>query len=209
MDNFYYTLRDYLRCVDVGFRGLLVWDEGMLDVLARAREAGDLPSDVKLKLSVFAGYGNAAAIRCVERLGADSVNPVADLSRPMLAAIRRATRIPLDIYAHVYDSFGGINRFWEAASIARVAAPCYFKIEPGESESSLYGGWTDPKYHEMHVREKVRHAQVLAELIASESDGAIHPSGAPDRREAAGRDRPWVPVPPVSADTSARAGDRS
>jgi len=174
-DNFYFMLRDYLRCIEAGLRGLLVWDEGMLDVLARAREAGDIPPDTVLKVSVFAGHGNPAAIRLLERLGADSLNPLGDLPRPMLASIRGVVRIPLDVYAFVYDSFGGINRFWEAAEIARVAAPCYFKIEPGESEGSLYGGWTDAAVHAWHVREKVRHAEILAELVAREND-SIRPS---------------------------------
>jgi hypothetical protein len=175
-DNFYFMLRDYLRCIELGFRGLLVWDEGMLDTLVQAREGGDLPADTVFKVSVFTGHGNAASIRLLERIGADSVNPVGDLTRPMIASIRRSVKIPLDLYAFVYESFGGMNRFWEAADLTRVAAPCYFKIEPGESEAALYSGWTDPGFHEFHVREKVRYAQILSQLIDEESAGVLVPS---------------------------------
>lgn len=174
-DNFVHMLADYLRCIDAGFRGLLVWDEGMLQVLAAARKSGDLPADTVFKMSVFAGHGNAAAIRLLEGIGADSLNPVGDLSRPMLAGIRSVVQIPLDVYAFVYNSFGGMNRFWEAAQIARVAAPCYFKIEPGESETALYSGWTDPAVHGVQVREKVRHAAILNELVTRESE-TVRPS---------------------------------
>ena len=37
----------------------------------------------------------------------------------------------MDVYLSVPDSFGGMFRAYEAAEIARVAAPVYFKYEPG------------------------------------------------------------------------------
>ena len=37
----------------------------------------------------------------------------------------------MDVYLTIVDAMGGFNRFWEAAEIARVSAPCYFKFEPG------------------------------------------------------------------------------
>ncbi|MCP9952674.1 U32 family peptidase [Actinomadura madurae] len=163
-DNLRRLLDDYLRIFSVGLRGVLVVDEGVLDVLHHAREAGDLPPDAFFKVSVYAGHANPASVRILERLGADSVNPVGDLSLPMLAAIRSQVRIPLDVWALTFDSFGGMNRLWEAAEIAAVAAPVYFKIEPGESESVMYNGYTDPAYHEMLIRHKVRHAAILTEL---------------------------------------------
>jgi hypothetical protein len=165
-DNLRLLFEDYLRLFECGFRGILVWDEGVLDTLAKARDAGDIPSDTVMKVSVFTGHGNAAALRLVESLGADSVNPVGDLSRPMLAAIRSVLTIPLDVYAFVYDSFGGINRYWETGELARVAAPCYFKIEPGENEKGVYTAWADPAWLDARVRDRVRHAAIMHELAA-------------------------------------------
>ena len=165
-DNLRLLLEDYLRLFDCGLRGILVWDEGVLDILAKARGAGDIPPETVMKVSVFTGHGNAAALRIVESLGADSVNPVGDLSRPMLAAIRSVLKIPLDVYAFVYDSFGGMNRYWETGEIARVAAPCYFKIEPGENEKGVYTAWADPEWLDARVRDRVRHAAIMHELAA-------------------------------------------
>jgi len=172
-DNLRYLLDDYLRIFSCGMRGVLVWDEGVLDVLSKARSAGDVPADAVFKVSVYTGHANPAAIRIVQDLGADSLNPVGDLSRPMLAAIRSVVTIPLDIWAITFESFGGMNRLWEAGDIARVAAPCYFKIEPGESEAVMYNPWIEEKYHQQLIRHKVRHAAILNELAAVTSGDVL------------------------------------
>lgn len=176
LDNVRYLLDDYLRIFSTGIRGVLVWDEGVLDILNKARDAGHIPADAKFKISVYAGHANPASIRILQDLGADSVNPVGDLSRPMLAAIRRSVDIPLDVWAETFESFGGMNRLWEAGDIARVAGPVYFKVEPGESEAVMYNGWVRPEFHEELIRHKVRHAAILNELAAkSAPDVAVSP----------------------------------
>ena len=177
-DNLRLLIEDYLRLFDCGFRGILVWDEGVLDVMAKAREAGHIPPETVMKVSVFTGHGNPAALRVVESLGADSVNPVGDLSRPMLAAIRSVVTIPIDVYAFVYDSFGGMNRYWETGEISRVASPCYFKIEPGETEKGVYTAWADPDWLAARVRDRVRHAAIMHELAAVTTP-SVRPSPSP------------------------------
>ncbi|MEU0497845.1 hypothetical protein [Mycobacterium sp. NPDC006124] len=177
LDNIRYLLDDYLRIFSTGIRGVLVWDEGVLDILNKARDAGHIPADAMFKISVYAGHANPASIRILQDLGADSVNPVGDLSRPMLGAIRQAVDIPLDVWAETFESFGGMNRLWEAGEIARVAGPVYFKIEPGESEAVMYNGWVRPEFHAELVRHKVRHAAILNELVqTSAPDVVVSPS---------------------------------
>lgn len=177
LDNVRYLLDDYLRIFATGIRGVLVWDEGVLDILNKARDAGQIPADAKFKISVYADHANPASIRILQDLGADSVNPVGDLSRPMLAAIRHSIDIPLDVWAETFESFGGMNRLWEAGDIARVAGPVYFKIEPGESEAVMYNGWVRPEFHEELIRHKVRHAAILNELVQrSAPDVTVSPN---------------------------------
>ncbi|WP_422746273.1 hypothetical protein ACN27E_01520 [Mycobacterium sp. WMMD1722] len=173
LDNVRYLLDDYLRIFSTGIRGVLVWDEGVLDILNKARDAGHIPADAKFKISVYAGHANPAAIKIMQELGADSVNPVGDLSRPMLAAIRRSVDIPLDVWAETFESFGGMNRLWEAGDIARVAGPVYFKVEPGESEAVMYNGWVRPEFHEELIRHKVRHAAILNELARTSAPDVV------------------------------------
>lgn len=140
-------------------------DEGLLSLLNQMRKNGDIPKDVVFKVSIFAGHANPAGAKLLEMLGANTFNPVADLSLPMLAAIRKAVNIPVDVHVYLFDSFGGFNRIWEAPEITRVTAPCYFKIEPGASVSALYKPWVSPEHLAFLAREKVKQAEVIISLI--------------------------------------------
>lgn len=164
-DALYYLLKDVERCVEFGARAILVTDEGVLDVLNELREKGALPKDLLFKVSVFAGHGSPAGARLLKKLGANTFNPLADLTLPMLASIRKAVDLPLDVYTSLVDAMGGFYRFSEAAEIARICAPVYFKFEPGRSEGEIYKPWVDPGYKNFLAREKVRQVQAVMEWV--------------------------------------------
>jgi len=164
-DNLAYVIADIKRAIEFGFRGFLVVDEGLLWLLNEIRKAGEIPKDVVFKVSILAGHANPAGAKVLEILGADTFNPVADLPLPMLAAIRKAIDIPIDVHVLLFDSFGGFNRMWETPEITRVAAPCYYKIEPGVSMGSLYKPWVSPDTLAFIVREKVKTAETIIGLI--------------------------------------------
>lgn len=181
MDAVRHWLKDIERCMDAGFRGFLVADEGVLWLVNQLRQKGVIPEDVIFKLSVFAGQANPAGARVAQQLGADTFNPLADLTLPMLSAIRSSIEIPMDIYLCLVNSMGGFVRFYEAAEIARIAAPCYFKIEPGPSEEVIYAPWNSAGYHDEMMRERVRNAAVALELIGRENPGLkCSPTGGDD-----------------------------
>jgi hypothetical protein len=173
MENIRYWLKDVERCIEAGFRGFLVADEGVLWLVNQLRQKQVIPEDVIVKLSVFAGQANPAGARVAQQLGANTFNPLADLSLPMLSAIRSSIDIPMDIYLCLVNSMGGFVRFYEAAELARIAAPCYFKIEPGPSEESIYAPWNSASYHDEMIRERVRNAAVALELISAENPDLI------------------------------------
>src|SRR5690606_13108931 len=81
-------LREIDRCIELGIRGHLITDEGVLYLVNKMRQAGVIPADVKFKVSVFAGHATAVGGKLLQELGADSFNPLADLTLPMLASIR-------------------------------------------------------------------------------------------------------------------------
>lgn len=164
-DNLYYVLKCIERCCEAGFRGFLVTDEGLLTVLAEMREQGIIPKDVIFKVSVFAGHGSPASARLLKNLGANTFNPLADLTLPMLASIRKVVDMPLDVYLALVDGMGGFYRFSEAAEIARICAPVYFKFEPGKSEGDIYKTWVEPDYKSFLAREKVRQVQAVMDWI--------------------------------------------
>ena len=164
-DQLAYAIADIERSIEIGFRGFLVVDEGLLWALSELRKIGEIPRDVKFKVSIFAGHANPAGARLLQNLGADTFNPVADLTLPMIAALRKAVDIPIDIHACIFDSWGGFNRFYECPELARIAAPCYFKIEPGASTGTLYRPWVSEESFSFLGREKVRQAGIIRELI--------------------------------------------
>jgi len=164
-DQLAYVIADIKRSIDLGFRGFLVVDEGLLWSLNELRKIGEIPKDVKFKVSIFAGHANPAGAKLLESLGADTFNPVADLSLPQLAAIRAAVEIPIDIHVYLFDSFGGFNRFYECPEFCRIAAPCYFKIEPGPSVGTMYKPWATPDSLAFAAREKVKYAEIIRELV--------------------------------------------
>lgn len=87
------------------------------------------------------------------------------MSLPILAGLRKAVEIPLDVYIQVVDSFGGMFRAYEAPEIARIASPCYFKFEPGTSEAEIYKPWISEDWHQRFIREKVKAASVVREIM--------------------------------------------
>lgn len=164
-DNVYMWLKEFDRCLEAGIRGFLIPDEGLLNLVNKMRAEKVIPGDVKFKVSVFAGHGSAMGGTLLESLGADSFNPLADLTLPMLASIRSAVTIPLDVYVSLVESMGGFQRFLECADIARICAPVYFKIEPGPSEAELYNTWVDPKFLDQLSVERVKIAQICMEWV--------------------------------------------
>ncbi|MFU8795757.1 MAG: hypothetical protein ACNA7X_00470 [Dehalococcoidia bacterium] len=165
METVKHYLMDLDRCVNIGFRGFLVWDEGVLSLLDTMKRNGDLPLDVIFKVSVFAGHANAAGVKLVESLGAGSCNPVADLTLPQLASIRKVVNLPLDVHIQLWTSMGGYNRIYETPDIARVTSPCYFKMEPGPG-LGMYMPWgtSEDGLAEL-AREKIRSTKNIIELI--------------------------------------------
>ncbi len=168
-DMLYRYLKNIDRCIEAGIRGFLITDESALTLLNDMREKGIIPADVKFKVSVFAGHGTAVAGKMLESLGADSFNPLADMTLPMLSSIRQGgVKVPLDVYMSLVESMGGFQRYDEAPDIARIAAPVYFKIEPGPSEGDLYNTWVDsqsPKYLDNLAKMRVKIAQIIMEWI--------------------------------------------
>jgi hypothetical protein len=158
-------IEEVLRCVEAGFRGFLVWDEGVLWLLNRMREDGNLPRKTVFKLSIYAGQSNPCGAKVIEELGADTFNPVADLTLPALAAIRKACKIPIDLHIYLADTWGGFNRMREAAELARICSPCYFKIEPGPTLAGLYKPWTSKEMLKEFAREKMKYGEIIKEII--------------------------------------------
>ncbi|MCR5027126.1 MAG: U32 family peptidase [Methanobrevibacter sp.] len=126
-DNLVYAIEDVKRASNLGVRGILLYDEGLLYVLNKMRLEGELPKNIHFKMSAHAGQGNPASAKLLEENGLDSLNPVRDLQIPMLAAIRNAIDIPIDLHTENPKSTGGFIRHYEVPDFIKVAAPVYLK----------------------------------------------------------------------------------
>ncbi len=140
MEQIVRAIEDVKRVVDLGIRGILVYDEGLLWVLNEMRQAGELPSELHFKVSAHCGHANPAALRVLVKNGADSINPVRDLQLPMIAALRQAVDVPLDVHTDNPPASGGFIRVYEAPEMVRIAAPIHLKT--GNSAIGAHGSLT-------------------------------------------------------------------
>ncbi|MBC7319938.1 peptidase, partial [bacterium] len=127
MEQVIRAVEDIKRAVDCGIRGILIYDEGLLWLVNEMRKAGKLPKNMHFKVSAHCGHCNPVSFKVLESLGADSINPIRDLSLPMMAALRRGTSLPLDLHTDNPPASGGFIRSYEAPEIVRVASPCHLK----------------------------------------------------------------------------------
>ncbi len=183
-DQLRYVISDIMTCIEIGFRGFLVIDEGLMWLLNEMRKNGDIPAEVIFKVSIYAGHASAAGGKLLEMLGANTFNPLGDLSLPQLASIRQAIDIPMDLHVILAESFGGFNRFYDSPEMARVCAPCYYKIEPGPAcaagPGALYKPWVSEPMTADWAREKVKYAQIVHELIQENFPEATLSEPGPD-----------------------------
>lgn len=150
-DNLVYAIEDVKRAVNLGVRGILLYDEGLLWALAKMRENGELPKDLKFKLSAHAGCSNPASAKLFESLGLNSLNPVRDLQIPMLASLREAIDIPIDLHTENPKSTGGFIRHYEVPKMIEVAAPVYLKT--GGSIAKHHSWDTTDKEAKLRIKQ--------------------------------------------------------
>ncbi|PKO00092.1 MAG: peptidase [Chloroflexi bacterium HGW-Chloroflexi-4] len=137
MEQMVRAVEDIKRGYDLGVRGFLIYDEGMLWLVGKMRAEGALPKDIIFKTSAHLGQCNPCSLKLLEDLGADSINPVRDLQLPMIAALRAVIKTPLDVHTDNPPGSGGFIRTYEAPEIVRLAAPVHCKT--GNSVVAAHG----------------------------------------------------------------------
>ncbi len=159
MEQVLRAVEDIKRGYDCGCRGFLIYDEGMLWLVNEMRKDGALPKDIVFKASAHLGHCNPASFRLLETLGADSINPVRDLQLPMIAALRAAVKVAIDVHTDNPPGSGGFIRVYEAPEIVRVAAPVHLKT--GNSVVSGHGEMTSAN----DGRRMAEQAAIVVEMV--------------------------------------------
>jgi hypothetical protein len=160
MENVVRAVEEVRRAVDLGVRGFVVYDEGLLMLLSQLRRAGELPASTVFKVSVHMGCSNPLSARVYEDLGADTINPVPDLDLDMLSSMRAAVACPLDLFSDTAEEAGGLLRTHDVPEFVRVASPVYIKC----------GAISQPRQNHLpslaELRERVRQTACVVETLA-------------------------------------------
>jgi Peptidase family U32 len=160
-----YGIEDVRHACELGLRSFLVADIGQLWCLGWMKEAGDLPADLVLKVSVALPVANPATARVMEELGATTLNLPVDLTVSQIGAIRQAVRCPLDIYVEAPDDFGAPLRYYDIPDIVRVAAPVYLKFTVRNSPGLYPSGGHIRTLALESARERVRRAEIGLSML--------------------------------------------
>lgn len=152
-DNLVYAIEDVKRACDFGVRGILLYDEGLLWVLNKMRNEGEIPKNTHFKLSAHAGHSNPAAAKMLEENGLNSLNPVRDLQIPMIAAIRNVVDMTIDLHTENPKSTGGFIRHYEVPKFIDVAAPVYLKT--GGSVAANHNWDTTEKEAKARIKQVI------------------------------------------------------
>ncbi|MGZ7159220.1 MAG: peptidase [Methanobacterium sp.] len=166
-ENLVYAIEDVKRALELGIRGIVVYDEGLLWTLDKMRKSGEIPKDTYFKVSAHTGHGNPASAKLLQEIGANSFNPVRDLQIPMIASIRKAIEISIDLHTENPKSSGGFIRHYEVPDMIKYAAPVYLKT--GGAVAGHHGWETTEKQAE----ERIRQVSLVQDMIMRYYDEAI------------------------------------
>ncbi|WP_418696794.1 peptidase [Bacteroides sp.] len=167
------AIEDVKRAASLGCRGFLVYDEGCLWILNEMRKAGQIPADCHFKVSAHTGLGNPCSAKLLESIGANSINPVRDIQLQMLAAMRYAIDIPIDIHTENPKSTGGFIRHYEVPDMIRIAAPIYLKTGGSVAQTHSWDSTTDD------AKKRAKQVSLVKRVIDSYYNEAVQsPKGS-------------------------------
>ena len=173
LEDVVYATEDVIRGCELGLRSVLVADEGQLWLVNEMKQAGELPADLVVKISVQLGAANPISVKLIEDLGAGTYNVPTDLTLPQIAAIRTVVDLPLDIYVEAPDDFGGFVRHYEVPELIRISSPIYVKLglrnAPNIYPSGIHLEDTAIKLS----RERVRRAALVMNIIERHAPDAV------------------------------------
>jgi hypothetical protein len=165
MDQVVYAIEDIRRGCDLGLRGILVADLGLLWLVNEMKKVGKLPANLVVKISVQLSATNPIAVKILEDFGTGTFNVSSDLPLPLLASIRQAVAIPLDFYVESPDNFGGFIRHFEIPEFIRVLAPLYVKLGLRNAPDIYPSGTHLESTAVALTKERVRRAKIAFDMI--------------------------------------------
>ncbi|PKW16287.1 peptidase [Saccharopolyspora spinosa] len=155
------SAEEALRLTEMGCRGLIAYDLGVIRMLSEMRKAGVLPAELMIKSSSHCIVSNPMTSRVFYENGVNSITTVHDLGLPVLQDIRKGSpELTIDLPTDVYGSKGGFIRFYEVAELVQICSPMMLKI--GASAQSHPH---DP-VNENTIRQRVQRVALCLEYLS-------------------------------------------
>lgn len=118
-----------IRLTELGCRGLIVYDLGVLRMLNTMRDQGAIAAETQFKASSHCIVSNPFTSKIYEENGSDSVTTIHDLGLPVIQEMRKQSPdLVMDIPTDVYGQKGGFIRFTEVPELVQIAAPMMLKM---------------------------------------------------------------------------------
>lgn len=155
-----HAVEETLRLSDMGCRGIIVYDIGILTILSQMREEGLLPADLVFKASSHCMASNPMITKILYDNGADHVTMIHDVSMPVLQETRRiCPDVVMDVPIDTYADKGGFIRLNDLAEIVQIASPVILKIGASAQKNpyDFVGGEV--------VRQRVKMLKVAIESL--------------------------------------------
>jgi len=161
-----YAVDDIVRAAELGIRGFLIADTGLLHLVSTMQAGGQLPANIVWKVSAMLAPSNPLSFRHLEKLGGSTINVPSDLTLGQLTEMRVVSQLPIDLYVETPDAMGGVVRGHEAAELVCAAAPMYVKFGLRNSRPLYPSGAHLVADAAAIAIEKVHRAAVALEWIA-------------------------------------------
>lgn len=130
LENVIHAIEDVKRAVQLGVRGFLIYDEGLLYLLNQMRNEGQLSKSLIFKLSVHICCSNPLSAKLYCQIGADTINIIPDLEVDAIGTFRKVVRVPLDVFTDTAKEAGGFIRTYDIPKIILNSSPVYLKCGP-------------------------------------------------------------------------------
>ena len=126
------SLDEAMRLAELGCKGIIVYDAGVLFLLNKMRKDGLLPEDMFFKASSHCMVTNPFIANLYYQNGSNSVTMLHDVGLSVIQETRRLVpNLILDVPIDTYSDKGGFVRFNEIADIVLCGAPTFLKIGAG------------------------------------------------------------------------------
>lgn len=154
------SAEEAIRLTELGCRGLIAYDLGIIRLLSDMKAAGLLPADLVIKASSHCIVSNPLTARVYAENGATNVTTTHDLGLAVLQDMRKGSpELVIDLPTDVYGSKGGFIRFYEVPELVQICSPMMLKI--GASAQSHPH---DP-VNENTIRQRVQRIALCLEYL--------------------------------------------